>query len=70
MIKQKGIPVTFEAHAIVELMGHSRIAGRVSEQVIGGASMLRVDVPKTARCEAYTKFYSSGAVYCWKRRRW
>lgn len=56
--------MTFEAHAIVELMGHNKIAGRVSEQVIGGAAMLRVDVPKTERREGYTKFYSSSAVYC------
>ena len=53
----------FEAHAIVELMGHARIAGKVSEETIAGAALLRVDVPKTERREAYTKFYSAGAVY-------
>ena len=53
----------FEAHAIVELMGHAKIAGKVSEETIAGAALLRVDVPKTERREAYTKFYSAGAVY-------
>lgn len=54
----------FEAFAIVELMGHQRIAGKVSEETIAGAAMLRVDVPKTERREPYTKFYTAGAVYC------
>ena len=55
--------MTFESHAIVELMGHARIAGKVSEQVIGGVAMLRVDVPETSVQSAFTKFYSAGAVY-------
>ena len=37
-------PEKFESWAIVELMGHRRIAGRVSEQVIGGQALLRIDV--------------------------
>jgi len=53
----------FESHAIVELMGHARIAGKVSEQVIAGASMLRVDVPETSEQSAFTKFYAPGAIY-------
>lgn len=36
----------FESWAIVELMGHRRIAGRVTEQVIGGQALLRIDVPE------------------------
>lgn len=54
----------FEAFAIVELMGHARIAGKVSEETIAGQAMLRVDVPETEGRDAYTKFYSAGAVYC------
>lgn len=54
----------FESYALVELMGHSRIAGKVTEITVFGTSMLQVDVPKTERREAYTKIYSAAAVYC------
>ncbi len=53
----------FEGHAIVELMGRQVIAGYVSEQVIAGAAMLRVDVPATDSTPAYTKMYGGSAVY-------
>ena len=32
--------------AILELMGHQRLAGRVSQQSFGGAQLIRVDVPE------------------------
>ncbi|MDD2657785.1 MAG: hypothetical protein PHD04_03970 [Candidatus Pacebacteria bacterium] len=35
----------FDEWAIIDLFGHQKIAGRVSEQQIGGASFVRVDVP-------------------------
>lgn len=54
----------FEQFAIVELFGHSVIAGKVSEQVVGGTSFVRVDVPAINGQEAYTKLYGSGAIYC------
>lgn len=31
--------------AIVELMGHQRIAGAISQQAFGGANLVRIDVP-------------------------
>lgn len=37
---------TFEGWAIVELMGHRRLGAYVSEAEIGGAAMLRLEVPK------------------------
>lgn len=43
--------------AIVELFGHQRIAGRISEHALGGCSFVRVDVP------ALTKLYGNGAIY-------
>ncbi len=46
--------------AIVELMGHRRLAGFVSEQVIAGSAFLRIDVPSDPPA---TQFYSAGAVY-------
>ena len=53
----------FESYAIVELMGHNRIAGKVTEEVVAGAAMLRVDVPQTSSKQPFTKFYSPSAVY-------
>lgn len=37
--------------AILELMGHRRLAGYVSEQEIAGAAFIRVDVPGTGPCQ-------------------
>lgn len=53
----------FEQWALVELFGHSRIAGLISEQTIGGCSFLRVDVPESGGAPAYTKLYGNGAIY-------
>ncbi|MEN6466077.1 MAG: acetyltransferase [Syntrophaceae bacterium] len=53
----------FESWAIVELFGHQRIAGKISEQQIGGCSFLRVDVPASENSPAYTKLYGNGAIY-------
>jgi uncharacterized RmlC-like cupin family protein len=51
----------FEAWGIVELMGHQRAAGRLSEQTIGGANLLRVDIPHGEGFR--TAFYGSSAIY-------
>lgn len=54
----------FEGWCIVELMGHNTIAGYVTEQVIGGAALLRVDVPAISEEQGkFTKFYNPSAVY-------
>lgn len=55
--------MAFEQHCIVELFGHSKVAGKVTEQQIGGASFIRVDVPTTPNREGFTKFYHPNAVY-------
>lgn len=54
----------FESYAIVELMGHSKIAGKVIEETVFGTPMMRVDVPKVGSREGYTKYYSAGSIYC------
>lgn len=51
----------FEAWGIVELMGHQRAAGRMSEQTVGGANLLRVDIPDGENFR--TVFYGSSAIY-------
>ena len=53
----------FEGYAIVELMGHTVVVGYVSEQVIAGAAMLRVDVPAVGDQPAYSKFVGGSAIY-------
>jgi len=49
--------------AIVDLFGHTRIAGRISEETIGGCSFVRVDVPVIEEQQAVTKLYGQGAIY-------
>jgi len=53
----------FEQFCIVELFGHNKIAGKVTEQVIGGQSFIRVDVPKTSKRDGFTRFFGNGAIY-------
>jgi hypothetical protein len=55
---------TFQEWCIVELFGHQKVAGLVSEQAIGGCSFIRVDVPASEHSPAMTKFYGQGAIYC------
>lgn len=53
----------FKLWAVIELFGHNKVAGFVTEQQIGGASFIRVDIPATATVAAYTKYYHPNAVY-------
>lgn len=57
------MPEKFEAWAIVEVMGHQRLAGKVSEQVIGGTAFVRVDVPEVRGSQPFTKLLGNGAIY-------
>lgn len=59
----------FEGWAILELMGHRRLAGYVREQEIAGAAFVRLDVPSSdpeadPDARLATQFYSPSAVYC------
>lgn len=53
----------FKINAIVELFGHTRMAGVVTEQTIGSASFIRIDVPETERQPSYTRIVNPSAVY-------
>ena len=57
----------FRSWCIVELMGHSCIAGELYEQAIGGETFIRVDVPdvttKRGELKGYSKLYGKGAIY-------
>lgn len=51
----------FEGWAIVELMGHRRLAGHVRDVTMFGASFCRLDVP----CDPpVTQYYGPSAIYC------
>lgn len=49
--------------AIVELMGHQRMAGYLTTQSIGSAAMIRVDVPDTDAGSGFTRYVNPSAVY-------
>jgi hypothetical protein len=55
----------FEGWAILELMGHRRLGGRVSEATIAGGAFIRIDVPHPNEAGTFraTQFYSPSAVY-------
>lgn len=66
-----GVRVTevsdYEGWAIVELMGHRRLAGRIRSAVIAGAAMLRIDVYHHVERDddepLATQFYAPAAIY-------
>lgn len=53
----------FEGWAIIELMGHRRVAGYVTEREVAGARFLQVGIP-TVGGETRTQLYAPQAVYC------
>lgn len=57
--QRKGI----DTWAVVEIMGHKRIAGRVTEEPIAGTNMLRIDVPEVDGRPAYTVYHGGSAIY-------
>lgn len=54
---------TFGEWAILELMGHRRLAGYVQECQIGGAGFLRIDIPEADGKPPATQYYAPSAVY-------
>lgn len=51
---------TFDEWVILEIMGHRRLAGRLTEQEIGGSGFLRLDVPSEP---PVTQYYAPGSVF-------
>ncbi len=56
-------PEKFDEWCLVELFGHQRIVGKVTEAVMAGGAFLRVDVPAFNGSAAFTRFYGPSAVY-------
>lgn len=48
---------------VLELFGHQRIAGYISEHNFAGASFVRVDVPEVGTTPAFSKMFHPNAVY-------
>jgi hypothetical protein len=49
--------------AIVELMGHVKSAGMVSEETHFGTVLLRLDVPASDGNQPRTEFYGGSSIY-------
>ncbi len=48
---------------LVELFGHQKIVGKVTEASLAGGAFLRVDVPEFDGAPAFTRYFSPGAIY-------
>ncbi len=53
----------FKTWAMVELFGHTRIAGLVQEMNISGGAMVRIDVPQINDEPAFTRIVNVSAIY-------
>ena len=51
-----------ELWAIIELFGHQKMAGKISEHVLAG-NFIRIDVPETKKQAAYSRMVNPSAVY-------
>ncbi|KKL54499.1 hypothetical protein LCGC14_2264800 [marine sediment metagenome] len=55
----------FDQWVILELMGHRKQAGRLTERTIGGKGFLQIDIPGREKIDKMrTQLYSPDAVYC------
>lgn len=63
MEKQDQQQDKFEAWGMLELFGHQRLAGRLTEQTIGGVHFIRIDVPAVDGVAEYTRLFTQGAIY-------
>ena len=54
----------FDTWALVEIMGHQRAAGRVTEAPVAGGVMLRIDIPKDAESQEFiTQYVNTGSIF-------
>ena len=63
-VTPKSDPLKFDSWCLLEIMGHQKFAGRVTEETIAGSAFLRIDIPARADgTPAFTKFFSPSSVY-------
>lgn len=53
----------FETWGIVEVMGHLKLAGHLTEQQVAGSALLRVDVPESEGRPAFSRLFGAGSIY-------
>lgn len=53
----------FEQWCILDILGHQRFAGLVTEETVAGVAFLRIDIPATGKQVAFTKLFSPNSVY-------
>ena len=56
-------PTKFDCWAVVEIMGHIRLAGRVREETVFGQAMVRVDIPAVDEYPESTRYFSPTALF-------
>lgn len=58
-----GADERFDAWGLVEIMGHNRLAGRITNQAVGGCNFVRVDVPEIDGVPGYTKLLGQSSIF-------
>lgn len=54
---------TFAEWVILEILGHRRMAGYLTEQQIAGAGFLRLDIPAADGQGVVTQYYAPSSIY-------
>jgi hypothetical protein len=60
--RRSEVPLGFREWCIVELLGHVRMAGFVTEEELFGAKLGRIDLPRADGTTA-TQFFGGGSIY-------
>jgi hypothetical protein len=61
--KQQQQQPTFDEFAILEVMGKTRLGGRVREQHVFGVAMIRIDIPDGKGGFKLTRFFHPQALF-------
>lgn len=54
---------SFDEWVILEILGHRRLAGRVTEVTIADGAFLRIDIPGGDGQAPMTQYYAASSVY-------
>lgn len=52
-----------ELWAVLEVMGHERIAGKITEKPIGNSIFMQVDVPASDKLPGFTRLYHPNSLF-------